>query len=189
MSTPQEMLQIIRSKLENPLEIHHFDQKNHSVVKVTVFVQDNGFQSQVSPLEHAIFNKDETSTMNFITRDYPDPGWQLMDVPVTKYLEKQPHVCILSNFDASIGLEKLNLKESIVKQKLPGFDSNGVCVVKTIGPMLPLNQMVQVIGYFERPIEQCDDLLFSFPVIHCVDFQILGLKDLIPPSVTAFDPS
>jgi hypothetical protein len=186
--SPQELQQIIRSNLKNPLEIHHFNHKNHSLVKVNLFVQDNGFQPQMSPFMHPIYNKNEQSTMHFLTRDFPDPDWELANDPVSRYIEKQPHMCILSTFEPdTLGLEKMMIKDSVVKQKLPGFDPNGVCVVKTIGPMLPLNQMVQVLGYLEHPLEDMEDLLFVLPTIHCVSFSILTLQDLIPKSMPILD--
>jgi stage V sporulation protein SpoVS len=161
---------------------------NHSLVRARVFVQDNGFNLQMTPFIHPIRRGNEQKTMNFVVRDYPDSDWDMIDAPVTRYIEKQPHMCILQDFeplegDLSQKLERLAVEETVLGQKLPGTDKNRICVVKTLGPMLPLNQIVEIVGYFEHPMQGETELLLMTPTIHCIEFKMIHVHDYVPKSL------
>jgi stage V sporulation protein SpoVS len=196
LSHPQnsahELLEIMKQNVPKHIQWIGSDLSrvpNHSLVRARVFVQDNGFNLQMTPFIHPIRRGNEQKTMNFVVRDYPDDDWDMIDAPVTRYIEKQPHMCILQDFetissDIDQKLRNLSEQDTVLGQKLPGTDKNRICVVKTLGPMLPLNQIVEIVGYFERPIEGESELLLMTPTIHCVEFKLIRVHDYVPESIS-----
>jgi hypothetical protein len=177
---PIELLEIVKKRLGKPMEITHFssDIPNHSLVSIDVFVQDNGFNTLLSPFTHPITNGTEKSSINFLFQDDCDPGWDLVEEPIVEYLEKQPHVCISYPFQNIVYPSAQISDTSLIQKKLPGIDPVRVCVVKKMGSMLPLNQWVRVVGFYENPLENTESILTTMPCIHCVDATVLSLYSL-----------